>query len=140
MTNFTRLPLLTLALAWLLPLVACTKSPVTQVPAVAPREAAGLLANDFAVLVDVREEDEVKATGLAEKARWIPMSKIEADAPEWKELLASTPKDKQVLFYCAVGGRAGKAAARMAQAGHQVGNVGGFEDWKSAGLPVRPQP
>lgn len=134
-----RLPLLTIALAWLLPLAACTKS-VVEVPSVTPREAAGLLANDFAVLIDVREEDEVKATGLAEKARWIPMSKIEADAPEWKELLAATPRDKQVLFYCAKGGRAGKAAERMAQAGHKVGNLGGFEGWKSAGLPVRPQP
>ncbi len=139
MSKFRRFPVLASLFALVLTFAGCTKRSA-EVPAITPREAAGLLANDFAVLVDVREENEVKATGLAEKARWIPMSKIEADAPEWKALLAAGPQDKQVLFYCAKGGRAGKAAAKMAVAGHKVGNLGGFDDWKAAGLPVRSQP
>lgn len=103
---------------------------------VSPKETEGLLRNDFAVLVDVREEDEIK-DGMAAPAKWFPTSKIQADDPSWKEFVSKLPKDKQIVFYCAVGGRAGKVAAKLAEQGFKVGNMGGFRDWQSAGLPVR---
>ena len=103
---------------------------------VSVKEAEGLIRNDFAVLVDVREDDEIKS-GMAAPARWFPTSKIEADDPSWKEFVSKLPKDKQIVFYCAAGVRAGQAAAKLAGQGFKVGNMGGFKDWKAAGLPVK---
>ena len=103
---------------------------------VTPLEVAGLLRNDFAVLVDVREKDEV-ADGMAVDAKWMPLSKIEAGDPAWQDFLKNLPKDKQIVFYCAAGARAGKVAAMVADKGFRTGNMGGFDDWAKAGLPVR---
>lgn len=114
---------------------ACTKS-APEVSAVSAQEAYGMLRNDFAVLVDVRTPEEIANTGLAQGAVSIPLSKIESNAPEWKEFVSNTSKDKQVIFYCASGGRAGKAAETLSKEGFRTGNMGGFEEWKSAGLPV----
>jgi rhodanese-related sulfurtransferase len=128
-----RLSLLSVLL--LLTLASCTRGG-GKVASVSPKEVEGLLRNDFAVLVDVREEDEVKG-GMAAPAQWFATSKIQADDPAWKDFLAKHPKEKQLVLYCAVGGRAGKIAAKLAEQGYKVGNMGGFRDWKAAGLPVR---
>jgi rhodanese-related sulfurtransferase len=108
--------------------------PVTSIDA---KESYGMILNDFAVLVDVREEAELKKTGTAEKAKWIPFSKIEKGSPEWTAFKASLPRDKQVIFYCAGGGRAQIAAENSAADGVQARNMGGFEQWVAAGLPIR---
>jgi rhodanese-related sulfurtransferase len=101
-----------------------------------PLEAYGMLRNDFAVLVDVREADELK-DGMAAPAKWVPTSKIEKNDPEWQQFVAQLPKDKQIIFYCAVGVRAGKAAAKLAEQGFRTGNIGGYTDWLKAGLPTK---
>jgi rhodanese-related sulfurtransferase len=107
------------------------------VTSVTAMETQGLLRNDFAVLVDVREKDELKG-GMAQGARHFPFSQFSADSPEWKAFVAGLSKDKQVVLYCAVGGRAGKVADALAGQGFKVANMGGFEDWVKAGLPVTP--
>jgi rhodanese-related sulfurtransferase len=116
--------------------LSCEKKTMSQVPEVAPVEAMGLIRNDFALLVDVREADEI-ASGMAAPAKWIANSKIEADDASWKEFVASLPRDKQIVFYCAKGGRANKAAEKLAALGFKVGNMGGYQDWVKAGLPTR---
>lgn len=115
---------------------ACTKKP--SVRSVEPREAYGLLRNDFAILVDVREANEI-ASGMAEGAQWMPYtSKIETNSPEWNAWIQALPKDKEIIFYCRSGRRSGLAAAEiMAAKGFRASNMGGFEDWEKAGLPVR---
>ena len=95
-----------------------------------------MLRNGFAVVVDVREEAEIKQTGMAQGARWIPLAKIQTDAPEWRALLAEVKKDQKLAFYCAAGRRAQVAAEKAAAAGFSAANLGGFSDWKNAGLPV----
>jgi rhodanese-related sulfurtransferase len=115
-------------------LSACTRS-ATPVASVSPKETEGLLRNNFALLVDVRESDEV-TEGIAAPARWAPLSKMENEA-DWKAFASSLPKDKQIVFYCASGGRAQRVAEKLAQLGFKTGNMGGYDDWKSAGLPVR---
>ena len=115
-----------------------SKTPIKQeVTRVSPREAMGLLSNQFAVLVDVREEGEIKESGIASGATSIPLSKIEAGDPKWQEFQKRLSKDKQVIFYCRSGGRAGSAAQRLADQGYKAANMGGFDDWKDAGLPVQ---
>jgi rhodanese-related sulfurtransferase len=113
------------------------KTEKIPVAAVTAKETAGLLSNQFAVLVDVREEDEVKESGMAQGALWIPTSKIEDNAPEWQSFVKSAPKDKQIIFYCKMGGRAGRAAQRMADLGYKTGNMGGFESWTKEKLPIK---
>ncbi len=46
-------------------------------------------------------------------------------------------KDKTYYLYCKSGNRSGKAAQLMKEAGFKnIYNIGGYEDLKSAGLPV----
>jgi rhodanese-related sulfurtransferase len=116
--------------------VSCTRKGKVEVSSITAREAMGEARNDFAVLIDVREKDEL-GNGIAENAIWIPTSKIKAGAPEWKSFLDQTSKDKKLIFYCAAGGRAGSVAAMAAEAGFKAANMGGFKDWVAAGLPVK---
>ena len=103
-----------------------------------PKEADGMVRNRLAVLVDVREADEVKASGIAQGAVWFPTSKVKENGPEWTKFKETLPKDKMVVLYCAVGGRAGKIAKELSAEGYETGNMGGFSDWQKAGLPSQP--
>ncbi|MGZ3696861.1 MAG: rhodanese-like domain-containing protein [Bdellovibrionota bacterium] len=123
-------------LAAILTLVGCTSSSGSAPSRVTPQEAAGLQRNDFAVLVDVREADEIEH-GMAQGALWMPTSKIEPSNPDWQAFIKKLPHDKQIVFYCKAGGRAGKAAKLLSTEGFKTANMGGFDDWKSAGLPVK---
>ncbi|MCM2323518.1 MAG: rhodanese-like domain-containing protein [Oligoflexia bacterium] len=116
-------------------LLGCTRT--TPVSTVSPREVDGLLRNDFAVLLDVREESEIKAEGMADRALWFPSSKIEANDPSWREFLGKLPRDKQIVIYCRSGRRSGLAADKLAKEGFRVSNMGAFQDWVKAGLPVK---
>lgn len=113
----------------------CTQK-TAQVKSISPNETEGLLRNDFAVLVDVRELDEVKE-GMAAPAQWMPLSKIQANDPEWQQFLEKLPKDKQIVVYCRSGRRSGIVAEMLAAKGLKVYNMGGFQSWKDAGLPVK---
>ncbi|MBY0472003.1 rhodanese-like domain-containing protein [bacterium] len=116
--------------------VGCNKVS-SKVRPVTAQEAYGMLRNDFAVLVDVREEEEVRDSGVAAPAKWIPMSKISSDSADWKSFVQTLSKDKEVIFYCAGGLRAGEAASNLAAKGYKTANMGGFYEWSKAGLPVK---
>jgi rhodanese-related sulfurtransferase len=104
---------------------------------IAPAAAAQRVKDGSAVLVDVRERDELDG-GMAEGARWYPTSSIEDDPDGYLKFVSSLPADQTIVFYCAAGGRAGSAAeiARK-ELGRKTANLGGFKDWKNAGLPVK---
>ncbi len=107
-----------------------------DVKSIAPKDAAKLVAEGKAVLVDVREPAEWKDTGVAGPAVLLPKSDFDGDQKQWKEFLAKNG-DKQVLLYCRSGGRSGTVAKALAEKGVSAANVGGFKDWSAAGLPVR---
>lgn len=115
-------------------ITACEKT-ATGPRSIQPMEVQGLLNNDFAVLVDVREDTEI-ADGMAARAKWLPVSKIESDPAALDEFLKSVPKDKEIVFYCRSGSRAGSVAKQVAAKGYKVANMGGFHDWVAAGLPT----
>ncbi len=124
-------PLL-LALALISPLCAA------EVATLSPTEAAKLVADGKAVLVDVREPSEWAESGVAAPAALLPKSEFDAGLiGEWKEFLAKVG-DKQIITYCRSGRRSGAVAAALAEKGHKVANAGGFKDWQAAGLPTRP--
>jgi rhodanese-related sulfurtransferase len=103
---------------------------------ISAKDASALIAKNKAVLVDVREAEETSG-GVAQPAKLLPTSKINSDEKALKELLASVPKGTKVVFYCAAGGRAGRAAEKAAALGYEVANMGGYDDWVAAGLPTR---
>jgi rhodanese-related sulfurtransferase len=120
-----------LMLASLLPAVAA------EVTKIAPAEAAKLVAEGKAVLIDVREPSEWLESGVAAPAVLLPKSEFDAGlAGEWKQFLA-TVGERQVITYCRSGRRSDVVAAALAEKGLRVANAGGFKAWQEAGLPVR---
>lgn len=108
-----------------------------EIPRIAPAEAARLVADDRAVLVDVREASEWFDTGVAAPAVLLPKSDFDTEQFEWKPFLAKMPKDKALILYCRTGKRADIIGAALAKKGYRVVNAGGFKEWAAAGLPTR---
>jgi rhodanese-related sulfurtransferase len=109
-----------------------------KVEKIAPKAAAELAEQGKATIIDVREQDEVNA-GMAKPAKWFPLSKIKKDPEAYKAFLSKQPKGK-LIFYCAMGYRAEQAAEEAAKLGYPAGNLGGFKDWRAAGLPTKDKP
>jgi rhodanese-related sulfurtransferase len=108
-----------------------------DVPRIKPTEAAQLVADGKAILVDVREPAEWFATGVAAPAVLLPQSDFEHEQFEWKPFLEKTGKDKTLVLYCRSGRRAGSVGATLAEKGLKVVNAGGLQEWVDAGLPTR---
>jgi rhodanese-related sulfurtransferase len=107
-----------------------------DVPAIAPAAAARLVAENKAVLVDVREPEEWRESGVAQPAVLLAKSDFDGEQKAWKPFLAQLG-DRQLILYCRTGRRSGAVAAQLAAKGIPVANAGGFKDWTDAGLPVR---
>lgn len=105
-----------------------------------PTESQELFKAGKAILVDVREDEELRESGTAEGALWMPTSKICDDDPEWTAFKANLPKDKKVILFCRSGNRSGRVAEFLRCEGYDTENAGGFKDWVAAGLPVRKFP
>lgn len=118
-------------------LVSALASCAAEVARIAPTEAAKLVADGQAVLVDVREPAEWFQTGVATPAVLLPQSDFENAQFEWKPFLEKAPKDKTLILYCRSGKRAGNIAATLAEKGYKVANAGGLKEWIDAGLPTR---
>ena len=103
-----------------------------------PQEAQELVKQGKALLIDVREELELQQTGTAEGAVWMPLSAMVDDTDLWRAFKQSLPKDKSLIFFCKLGGRSGRMAEFLGCDGYQTVNLGGFSEWTSAGLPVKP--
>ena len=87
-----------------------------------------------ALLVDVREPGEW-ASGVAKSARLLPLSDLTGKGSEWGPFLAGST-GREILLYCAAGGRAGLAARILASEGFRAHNTGGPKDWIASGWPV----
>jgi rhodanese-related sulfurtransferase len=99
---------------------------------ISPVEAARLLREEGATLVDVREPDE-HARQRIPGARNLPLSQLE-------EAELAVHQGRPVLFHCRSGARTEANADRLAAKagpGCQAYIVeGGLEAWRRAGLPV----
>ncbi len=100
-------------------------------------EAYKMIHQDKAILVDVRERNEVDK-GLALPAYWMPLSKMENDDLMYIDFINRLPKNKIIIIYCASGKRAKKAQQKLENLGYHTENSGGFSDWINAKLPTRP--
>jgi len=116
--------------------LAATSFAVADIPAVSPIEAASLVSDGSAVLVDVREPSEWAASGVAAPALLLAKSDFDGERKEWAPFLEKIG-DKKVIVYCRSGRRSGIVAKALNDAGFNVANLGAFADWKRAGLPIR---
>ncbi len=107
-----------------------------DVKRVAPVEAAKLVSDGKAVLVDVREPAEWASIGVAAPAVLLPKSDYDGAQQLWKKFLAGVG-DKQIILYCRSGARAKTVGAALMAKGFNVANAGGLREWIDAGLPVR---
>ena len=89
-----------------------------------------------AVLVDVREPREW-ADGVADSAHLLPLSDLSGSRAQWGEFLRQVG-DREVLVYCAAGGRSAIAARVLCGEGVKAANVGALHEWQAAGWPVTP--
>lgn len=105
------------------------------VPAITAGDAAKLVEQQGAVLVDVRDGTELQASGKAKGALAIPRGSLESRAdPESPSHNPALRKDRPVILYCAGGGRAALAGKTLHEMGYtDVRNLGGFKDWVAGG-------
>ena len=101
---------------------------MTDIAQITPQDAVAR-AEGGALLLDVREPDEW-AAGHAPGAMHLPLGELGARVDE-------LPKDRPIVAVCRVGGRSGKAAEALVNAGYDVVNLaGGMRAWDAAGQPV----
>jgi rhodanese-related sulfurtransferase len=108
------------------------------VPRITPAQAQEMIAQGNALIVDVRETQEVensgKAAGAVHVSRGLLEFRADPDSPSHDKNFA---KDKNVILYCGSGGRAALAGKLLKDLGYEhVYNLGGFKDWADAGGDV----
>jgi len=95
-------------------------------------EAKGMVGESDVVVIDVREPHEF-TTGRIPGATLIPVNSV------WNRR-EELPKDKKIVFVCAVGQRSALAAEMAAAAGLPADHLytldGGTDAWRKAGEPV----
>jgi rhodanese-related sulfurtransferase len=111
--------------------VEVTESASTQgtLGAVSVQQAHDQLDKGTAVMVDVREPDELAESSVPGTID-IPLGQLEARASE-------IPTGKPVLVFCRSGNRSQEGAAILAAKGYDASTVeGGIIAWQDAGLPT----
>ena len=109
-----------------------------EVPRISPDEARKMVAEQNAVIVDVRDKPELQTSGKIPGSVHIPRGMLEfrADA-ETPYHDANLSKDRPIVLHCASGGRSALSGQTLKNMGYQnVYNLGGFKDWVEAGGDV----
>ena len=92
-----------------------------------------------ALMVDIREEDELRRDGHIPGAVFAPRGMLEfwvdSTSPYHRDEFDT---DRRIVLYCASGGRSALAADTMRRMGYQeVAHLdGGFTTWKEQGRPI----
>ncbi len=110
------------------------------VPTITPAEATELVRTKDALILDVRDGTEVKASGKVKGALAISRGLLEFRAdPAAPTHHPELRTDRPVILYCGSGGRAALAGKTLHDLGYtDVRNLGGFKDWVAAGGEVEP--
>lgn len=93
-----------------------------------PKSAYEKVKEGKAVIIDVREADEIKE-GMIDKALWFPLSKIKSDK-NWKNDFEKMANGKEIFLYCRSGRRSEMAKESLSKNGIKSENIGGYEDLK----------
>jgi rhodanese-related sulfurtransferase len=108
------------------------------VPRVSAEEAQALHGREDVVFLDVREPNEVAASGKVPGALAIPRGLVEFRADPASPLHdANFDRAKTIVAYCASGGRSALVLKTLKDMGYEnVRNLGGFKAWLDGGGPV----
>ena len=108
------------------------------VPKITAAQAKEMIANGNTLVVDIRDGTEVAATGKAAGALHVSRGVLEFKAdPELPSHDKNFARDKNIILYCASGGRAALAGKLLKDLGYdKVFNMGGFKDWADSGGAV----
>lgn len=119
-----------------------------EIKTISAPEALAAVKKGEIVLVDIRQPEEWRQTGVAEGARTIPMRHPEGGQGFVRDLLAATGGDKNapVALICRTGNRSGHTAKALADMGFtrvidvsegMAGSSAG-PGWIRRNLPVKP--
>ena len=97
-----------------------------------------MIAEQNALVVDVRDGLEVQASGKVKGALHVSRGMLEfkadADTPYHDKAFS---KDRPIILYCASGGRSALSGKVLKDMGYEnVHNLGAFKDWAEAGGEV----
>ena len=106
------------------------------VPRIGADEARRLVAEDGALLVDLRDSAEIARTGKLKGAATVSRGMLEFRAdPESKYHDPAFDPARPVVLYCGSGGRAALAGQTLGEMGYRsVYNLGGFQQAAEAGM------
>ena len=99
-----------------------------------PAEAARLVREKKAVLVDVRKPGEW-AGGVVQQAALLSFSDLTGPRQQWQPFLDQVG-DREIILYCRSGARSGLAARILTAEGFKAANGGSLRAWHHAGLPI----
>jgi rhodanese-related sulfurtransferase len=101
-------------------------------------KAQAELVNGHAILIDIREADELKSNGKIAGSVHAPRGMLEFYADSTLPYYnPAFDKNKRIILYCASSGRSALAVQTLRTMGYKnVAHIdGGFKAWKAAGLP-----
>ncbi len=111
------------------------------VPKITPAEAREMIAKGNTLVIDVRDAPELekngKIAGAMHHSRGMLEFRADPDSPYYDKNFA---KDKNIIVYCASGGRSALAGKVLKDMGYpQVYDMGAFKDWaESVGAVEKP--
>ena len=107
------------------------------VPKINPKDAK-VMQDEGALIIDIRELEEVSLSGKVEKAFHIPRGLLEFQTKLVNPNgLENFIPENTIILYCASGGRAALAGKSLKDMGFdKVYNLGGLKDWADADLPI----
>ena len=97
------------------------------------------MADNHAVLVDIREPDERAMNGVIPGAMHAPRGMLEFYAdPDSPYHRPEFDRDVRLILHCASGGRSALAAETLMRMGYtNIAHLtGGLKEWKDTGQPV----
>lgn len=104
------------------------------VPKIAPAQAREMIAKGNTLVVDVRDAPELEKSGKVAGAAGMLEFRADPESPYYDNNFA---KDKNVVVYCASGGRAALAGKVLKDMGYaHVYNLVAFKDWAESGGKV----
>ncbi len=126
--------LVTLALASLLTITACSSDETAAAPGahtVTPAEAVAMIESGERTVIDVRTPDEYA------QAHVVGALNFNVEGPDFADQIAGLDPDTPYLVYCHSGRRSAVAAKQMADAGiKDIADAGGLPDLARNGAPV----
>ena len=97
-----------------------------------------MIAKGNTLVVDVRDGLEVQASGKVAGAVLVSRGMFDFRAdPDLLSHDKNFAKDKNVIVYCASGGRSALSGKLLKDLGYEhVYNLGAFKDWAESGGPI----